>query len=220
MAKVDVLIPTWNRGGLLGVAVQSILTQTEQDFRIVIYDDGSTDGSVEALPKDPRIVLFRGEKNKGIPYARNQLLSHIESPLCCWQDSDDIAHPERLKKILQHMVETGADVGLSYLYFFNGALNRKRWYIYKADTSKYAVPDADGNPADYGIYNNLTFASCFFKGNLQGYPFDLTKRVSEDYEWFRTLIRAGKTFTTLHEPLYFARRHPARTSTLFRGGLT
>ena len=216
MARVDVLLPTYNRGEMLLESVRSILGQTIQDFRLVIYDDGSTDRSIERLPKDPRIVLLRGEENQGIAFARNQLLQHIESPFCCWQDSDDVSDPTRLAKMLRLMKSTGADVGLSYLYFFNGSVQRKHWHLYKVDTTRYAVPGKEEGPQDFGIYNNMTFATCFFKKELKVFPFDLTKRISEDAQWFRTLIQAGKTFVTLPEPLYFARRHAGRSVNLFQ----
>lgn len=223
MAKVDVLIPTFNRGVMLREAVQSILKQTMQDFRIIIWDDGSTDGSTEkeALPDDPRIiVLNRGGENKGIAYARNQLLKQVEAPFACWQDSDDISTPRRLEIMLKHMEETKADVAMSYLNFFNGALSRKRWYPYKVDTAKYAIPDANGNPPNYGMNNNMTFATCFFRGDLKVFPFDETKIVAEDHAWFRSLLHAGKKFATFPEALYFARRHPGRITVLVREGKT
>ena len=221
MAKVDVLIPTYDRGSMLLEAVQSILKQTMQDFRIVIWDDGSTDGSTDdgALPSDPRIIILnRGGENKGIAHARNQLLGVIEAPFACWQDSDDIATPDRLAKMVAHIEKTGSDVAMSYLNFFNGALNRKRWYIYRVDTIKYAIPDEKGQPPGYGMLNNMTFATCIFKASLKEFPFDRTRVVAEDMDWFQSLLRAGKTFSTLPEVLYFVRRHPGRITFMARDG--
>ena len=215
-AKVDVLIPTHNRGTMLLECLRSVLSQSEQDFRIVIFDDGSTDGSTDlgVLPDDPRIVVMRTPTNRGIPYARNRLLDAVQAPYACWQDSDDVSHQKRLKTMLGLLEDTGADLALSHLYFFNGAVSRKHWHRYKVDTSQYQIPDEDGEPHDYGLPNNLTFATCFFRQAITEYKFNPIKIIAEDYDLFRRLLDDGKTFATHPEPLYFARRHPQRTTQL------
>ena len=217
-ARVDVLIPTFNRGGMLPECLRSILNQTEQDFRIVIFDDGSTDGSTDpgVLPPDPRIEVIRGDTNRGIPYARNKLLEAVRAPYACWQDSDDVAHLKRLEIMVALLEKTQADVASSHLYFFNGHVARKHWHRYKVDTGRYAVPDENGHPKDYGLPNNLAFATTFFRREVASYKFDLSKPIAEDYDLFRRLIRDGVKFATCETPLYFARRHPGRITEVMK----
>lgn len=97
--KVSILIPTWNRGRLLPDAIATCFAQTFQDFEIVVYDDGSEDGTEERLCsiKDRRFRFFRGEKNRGVGYARNQLLERMRAPIGCWLDSDDFNNRWRLE---------------------------------------------------------------------------------------------------------------------------
>lgn len=217
MAKVDVLIPTFNRGAMLKEAVQSILRQTMSDFRILIWDDGSTDGSTDpkALPSDPRIVVLnRGGENQGIAHARTQLLAAVEAPFACWQDSDDLSSPDRLMKMLAHLEKSGADIAFSYIYFFNGNVTRKHWHLRKVDTSRYG-PAKPG----FGLDGNMTHPTAMFRRCLCRYPVpDIGRAYGTDRFWLVSLIQAGVKFSHLTEPLYFLRRHPSRVTKQRRGG--
>src|SRR3989339_675059 len=66
--KVSVVICTYNNGVLLGNCIESIFSQTYDDFELIIIDDGSTDNTprvIESL-NDPRIRYIRFEQNCGI----------------------------------------------------------------------------------------------------------------------------------------------------------
>ena len=213
MAKVDVLIPTYNRGTMLQDSVRSILGQSFKDFRIVIYDDGSTDDSLDQLPSDPRIEVIRGEENKGIAHARTQLLAQVEAPFCAWQDSDDISDPHRLRKMLDHIEEVESDIAFSYLHFFRGSFKRRHWHLYKVDTTKYKTPE-QGGPDHYGLDGNMTHPTAVFRQAVVKYPVeDMRRPFGSDRFWLMSLLRAGFKFSYLPEPLYYLRRHDGRVTT-------
>jgi glycosyltransferase involved in cell wall biosynthesis len=56
-ARVSVVIPAYNRAGLVGETIKSLLAQTLADFEAIVVDDGSTDDTREIMAgfKDPRI---------------------------------------------------------------------------------------------------------------------------------------------------------------------
>ncbi|MEM7507264.1 MAG: glycosyltransferase [Pseudomonadota bacterium] len=101
MAEIDVLIPVYNAEATLAQSLDSILAQDFDDLRVVVVDDGSTDGSAAMLAAigDPRLAVFRTE-NQGVARALNFGLSKCEAPFIARFDADDIAYPNRL--VAQH----------------------------------------------------------------------------------------------------------------------
>ena len=96
----SVCIPTYNRKNFLKEALKSALSQTYGNFEVIIYDDGSTDGTEKLVKefKDPRIRYFKGEINKGRPYARNNCVKLARGEWIVWLDDDDIIQPELLSR--------------------------------------------------------------------------------------------------------------------------
>ena len=95
---VSVIIPTYNREKIIGRAIDSVFTQTWQDFEIIVQDDGSRDGTkaiVEAY--GPKVKYFFQE-NKGIAGARNGGMRHAGGQYLAFLDSDDYWLPAKLEK--------------------------------------------------------------------------------------------------------------------------
>lgn len=93
----SVIIPVYNRAHLLRAALDSVLAQTEQDFEIVVVDDGSIDdpgGVVEAVG-DPRIRFLR-QCNRGSSHARNTGIDIARGQFLAFLDSDDEFLPGHL----------------------------------------------------------------------------------------------------------------------------
>lgn len=93
----SVVIPVYNRAHLLGTTLDSVLMQSDQDFEIVVVDDGSTDdlAAVVAEVGDPRIVLVRRD-NGGGGAARNTGIDHARGRYIAFLDSDDCFLPHHL----------------------------------------------------------------------------------------------------------------------------
>lgn len=114
--KISVVMPVYNCKNYLDEAIQSVLTQTFDDFEFIIIDDGSTDDTVERVLKytDPRIRLLRnthdfiGTLNMGLSKAQGKYIARM--------DSDDIMMPERLATQYQTM-ETHPDIAVCASWF-------------------------------------------------------------------------------------------------------
>ena len=102
--KVSVILPAFNAAAHLGKAIDSILSQSFNDFELIIINDGSTDNTLEVLAKygDPRIKVITQE-NLGLPKALNQGLAIARGSYIARQDADDISLPTRLEKQVQFL---------------------------------------------------------------------------------------------------------------------
>jgi glycosyltransferase involved in cell wall biosynthesis len=101
MSRVSIVLPVFNAATTLPACVNSILAQTLNDWELIAVDDGSTDGSTEALKElqrcDERIrVLSPGRI--GLVAAINLGHAAATTELIARMDADDIMHPDRLRK--------------------------------------------------------------------------------------------------------------------------
>lgn len=97
--KVDVILPTYNRGHILERAIQSVLKQTYSAFNLYVIDDGSTDNTSEILNKytgRPNVFSLYQE-NRGVSAARNLGIKSSYSPWIAFLDSDDEWLPHKLE---------------------------------------------------------------------------------------------------------------------------
>jgi glycosyltransferase involved in cell wall biosynthesis len=97
---VSVVICVYNPGVYLRPSIASILDQSYRNLDIVVIDDGSTDGSVDAahdLLADARIRVIR-QQNAGQPTALNRALELVRGEFVAIHDADDISAPLRIEK--------------------------------------------------------------------------------------------------------------------------
>jgi len=99
---VSVVLPTFNRGGVLRRAAESVLALDEEALELIIVDDGSTDSTVRELQdlQDPRISVIALRFNSGANVARNVGISSARAPYVAFLDSDDTFLPGRLRQPL------------------------------------------------------------------------------------------------------------------------
>ena len=96
-APVSVILPVHNGGRFLRASVESILAQTLRDLELIVVDDGSTDGAIEALGiSDPRLRVLRQE-NRGLVASLNRGLDEARHDLVARMDADDVSRVDRLE---------------------------------------------------------------------------------------------------------------------------
>lgn len=112
MTKVTVLMTVYNGLPFVRQAVQSILDQTLSDWRCVIVNDGSTDGTGDFLAsiRDERFVILH-QQNAGISVAMNNGLQHCTTRYVARLDADDVAVPTRLAEQVAYL-DAHPEIGL------------------------------------------------------------------------------------------------------------
>lgn len=113
----SVIVPTYDRGALLGEAVASVLAQTVTDFELLVVDDASP--APPRLPEDPRVRLVRRPVNGGPAAARNTGLEVARGRYVAFLDDDDLWLPGRLALALQGLAR--APVAVCWDDFADGA---------------------------------------------------------------------------------------------------
>lgn len=103
---VSIIMPCYNYADFIEEAIESVLSQTEQDWELIIVDDGSTDASrAKALTFDDTRIVVISQKNAGVSAARNRGLQQSTGRYVAFLDADDRMHKARLEtglKVLEH----------------------------------------------------------------------------------------------------------------------
>lgn len=98
MAKVSVVIPTYNSAKYIVSTVESVLNQTYPDFEVIVVDDGSTDETQQLLQPYRDRISYIFQENKKYSGARNTGLRAATGEYIAFLDSDDLWLPTKLEE--------------------------------------------------------------------------------------------------------------------------
>lgn len=109
---VSVIVPVWNDVGRIGKCVRALAEQelSEELYEVIVVDNGSTDGTFEALQEMDHIVLLQ-EKTPGSYAARNKAISVAKGKFLAFTDSDCLPAKNWLCEMLQYYNENSS-IGL------------------------------------------------------------------------------------------------------------
>lgn len=112
---VSVLMPTRNGSDRIGVAVESVLTQSWRNIELIIIDDASDEEHWKRIVEDygniDRVKLFRLEHPSGAYVARNYGLEHCTGEFVTVHDDDDWSHPQKIEIQVKEMLDNPDFVG-------------------------------------------------------------------------------------------------------------
>ncbi|MES2619869.1 MAG: glycosyltransferase family 2 protein [Bacteroidota bacterium] len=98
----SIIMPTYNRAAFLAVAIESVLTQTFENWELVVVDDGSADNTKEVvLSFNNSKIKYLFQSNSERCAARNNGINHSEGQYICFLDSDDYYLQNHLKSLYQ-----------------------------------------------------------------------------------------------------------------------
>src|SRR5688572_16559758 len=96
--RVSVMMSSYNHASFVGHAIETVLGQTYQDFEFLIGDDGSTDGTPEAIQgfSDPRLIFTPHTQNRGAYAVINELIGRSRGEYVAHLNSDDFWSLDKL----------------------------------------------------------------------------------------------------------------------------
>lgn len=230
---VSVVIPTYNRAGLIAQAVRSVLDQTGIHFEVIVVDDGSTDDTRQVLEPFNGKIRYLATENRGVAHARNIGMKASFGRYIAFLDSDDLYLPGKLALQVAFM-EAHPEVGVVsteisammgntvtrdyFLQSYHGIYNRKGWSyddVYPVSGEFYS--DALKNTFHYyigSIFKKilegplLSTNTVLLRRNILttvGYQNEVY-RTGEEYEF---LVRICKYYKAafLNVPTYIYRYH-------------
>ena len=153
MKKLSIIIPVYNVEKYLKKCIDSLIDQDEQDFEILLIDDGSPDkcGAIcdEYANKDSRIKVFHKE-NGGVSSARNLGLDNASGEYITFVDSDDAVTLNYVSSIFS-FVKKNADLTIFGVVRDTG----KNHFIYKKQFENQIYEDI---PRDMGkLFSEFSF---------------------------------------------------------------
>jgi filamentous hemagglutinin family protein len=208
---VSLIITTYNRESYLGAAIASVLNQTFTDFELLLWDDGSTDRSLEIArqfaQQDHRIRVIAAP-HQGRVAALRAAIGKSRGQYLGWVDSDDFLHPAALAETVAVLSEN-PEAGMVY--------------------TDYLDVDADGEILDYGDRCRIPYSAERLLVDFMTFHFRLLRRSvfdqvggidgSLDYvEDYDLCLRLSELTTIGHvpKPLYYYRNHPGNASQQWR----
>lgn len=175
----SIVIPTYNRAGLIPIAIESALAQTYSSWELLIVDDGSTDntGDVVKAYNDDRIKYIP-QKNAERSAARNNGIQHATGNYICFLDSDDYYLPNRLQGLYESLEQRHFPV----MAFYTGLLLDRDGVLSRRDEKQ----------ADENVFNHIASSTihsqqaCVHYQIFNEYKYDVRFHIGEDMElWLR-----------------------------------
>jgi len=187
-------MPAYNAEETIGASINSVISQTELDWELIVINDCSKDSTAELVSTfaklDSRIFLYTNENNLGVASARNEGIKRANGQWLAFLDSDDIWHKEKLHKQLQLMHTTGAAISYTSTAYMNhdgvpfGHVLQAKQRLYYNDLLKR---------------NLMSCSSVMVRRDVT--PFFVNGDVHEDYVAWLNILQNEKCAYGLDEPL-------------------
>lgn len=192
----SVVVPVYNRAAILGKTLRSVLAQTEQDFEIVVVDDGSADQPARTVEEigDPRIVFVRQE-NRGGGAARNTGIDTARGRFVAFLDSDDEFLPHHLATMRRLIERESRTAGYARIIVDRGEgrtfVKPPRAIREGEDMATYLLCDRGFVPTSTIVVERAMATAVRFHENLAA---------AEDTDFAIRLTLAGVRFVMAEEP--------------------
>ncbi|MDD2364865.1 MAG: glycosyltransferase family A protein [Desulfuromonadaceae bacterium] len=194
--KVSVIIPCYNHGAFLEETVASVLSQTFQEYEIIIVNDGSDDEATNRLLSNyskPRTIVIHTE-NKGVASARNTAIMSAVGKYILPLDADDLIAPTYIEKAVE-VLDKQSQTGIVYCLA----------ECFGARQGSWCVPDFSIKGM---LFTNLIFCSAMYRKKdwekVGGYNPNMASGW-EDWDFWLSLLELDCGVYRIPEVLFYYR---------------
>jgi glycosyltransferase involved in cell wall biosynthesis len=211
---ISVILPVFNAEKYIFKAVSSILNQTLKDFELLIYDDGSSDSSIDIIRgfNDSRVIIYSDGANLGYIRRLNFLIQQSKGEYIARMDADDICHPERLQRQFEYLQKhSECDVlgTRSKTFFYNPFLGFSHSLpLNKNQIEAYCLFDSPM------VHPSVIIRRSLINKGLYNYREEFYP--AEDFDLWARLITKQVVLANLNSNLIYYRRHNTQTSVVRR----
>ncbi len=199
---VTVYVTNYNYAKYIRQSVESILSQTLQNYEILIVDDGSTDNSrdiIEEYRNNPKIQIIY-QQNKGLNVTNNIALRACRGKYIMRLDADDYLSDDALE-MMTEVLEKDSSIGLVFPDYFLVDENGSKTEEFKRHNFEDEV-----SLMDQAAHGACTMIRVEYLKELGGYNESFS--CQDGYELWVKFIAHHK-ITNIRKPLFYYRRHSA-----------
>ncbi|BBD62335.1 filamentous hemagglutinin outer membrane protein [Nostoc sp. HK-01] len=205
---ISLIITVYNRENYLRLAIESVLSQTRQDFELLIWDDGSTDNSLAIAREyeecDRRVRVIASQDNLGFTRALKDAIAETHGKYIGWLDSDDLLAPTALAQTAA-VLDAKPNIGWVY--------------------TDYLDIDENNTILSYGYRCLVPYSREALLNRFMTFHFRLIRRevlelaggidealaTAQDYDLCLRLSEVAEV-EHIYQPLYYYRTHPETIS--------
>jgi glycosyltransferase involved in cell wall biosynthesis len=211
---VSVVIPSYNSLNFIADTLASVYAQSFLSFEVIVVDDGSTDGSWEALHRlksesypDLKILCHQNRQNLGESLARALAVSTAAGKYIAFLDADDLFHPHKLSKQIAAMEASPSCVLCHTAIEVLGDLSKADWFVSALSNSPEGVYRYQKLP-DYLYRNRICASSVVVRASMLEMIHFATYTVLGFGDWFTwSLLSDHGSFLFLPDQLTIYRVH-------------
>lgn len=205
---IDVLIPVYNGEKYIKKCLNSLIAQTYKNLRIVIADDGSTDGTPAILSEFAKnhknIEIVKKENEKSISKTRNFLLKQIKSEYFTFFDSDDYAEPNYIEELYNILISYNADMSIcgKCRHNENKIVNLQKFNKKQKSLTFLNKQECIAEMLSSNLFNGTVYAKLFKTNTLKNADFDVSIHYGEDLDFCFKIMQNCNKFILSKKKLY------------------
>lgn len=214
---ISVVVPVYNCAPYLDACLQSLQSQTWQNWEAVLVDDGSADGSGPLCDawaqKDPRIRVLH-QKNAGVSAARNAGIEAVRGEYLAFVDADDRIEPEFLQTLRQTIGNT--QLAVCCVFDLSDWNEKVRAEVVPLDILR-ATPSRYANPVYTNYPCNKLFRTSLIRENALRFP--VVVRRCEDAYFVQEYLLCCQAIAVTPKKLYHYDQHEGSAMHRFYAGI-